>query len=464
MGSVSAPGSKVPVEQRDTGGRRLSLPGAIALIVGNVIGTGIFLLPATLAQYGTISIVAFLLVTLGAVCLAGVFGRLGRRMPSAGGPYAYARQGFGEFAGFLSAWSFWITAWAGNAGIAVAWVGYVNYFLHWENTLGKIVIALVGIWVPAIVNLTGVRNMGLFQIVTTVLKFVPLLFIGIVGMFFISSANFGPFIVGGANPIAAISLAGAVLLFIYSGIESVAIAAEKIVNPERNVGRASLFGTLACAVVYLLGTLAVMGNVPQPTLAASEAPFADAINNMFGGTIWGAVMAVIAIISGLGALNGWTLLVAEMPMASARDGLFPRLFTAENRNGTLWAGILIGSVLTSLVMVISYFGAENVFESILLIATFTTVVPYMFSAGAQLFWLVTRRGGDRTGLGRNITIAVIALLFGFWMIYGSGESAVFYGTIMLLVGIPVFVWAKASRGQYGPSDGGAERGSNAVPR
>lgn len=448
--------SRQPTEREDTGGGRLSLSGAIALIVGNVIGTGIFLLPATLAQYGTISIVAFLVVTLGAVCLAMVFGRLGRRMPTAGGPYAYARQAFGEFAGFLSAWSFWITAWAGNAGIAVAWVGYVNYFLHWESTLGKLVIALVGIWVPALVNLTGVRNMGLFQMVTTVLKFVPLLFVGIIGLFFVKGANFGPFIAGGTNPVAAISLAGAVLLFIYSGIESVAIAAEKIVDPVRNVGRASVFGTLACAVVYLLGTVAVMGNVPQATLENSEAPFADAINNMFGGSIWGAVMAVIAIISGIGALNGWTMLVAEMPMASARDNLFPAFFTRTNRNGTLWAGIVVGSVLTSVVTAAAYFGAENVFESILLLATFTTVVPYMFSAGAQLFWLVTRqRAIDRTGLGRDVTVSVVALLFCFWMVYGSGETAVFLGTIMLLVGIPVFVWAKASRGRYGPADSSA---------
>ncbi|MBG0816618.1 amino acid permease [Planomonospora sp. ID82291] len=441
------------------GGARLGLSQATALVVGNIVGTGIFLLPASLAAFGTVSILAFGIVTLGALALAVVFGRLGRRIPASGGPYAYAREGFGEFPGFLNAWSFWITAWAGNAGIAFAWVGYVVYFadaafgLDWSSVPAQVVIGLTGLWIPALINLAGVTKMGLFQLVTTILKFAPLIFVAIVGLFFIQADNFGPFNATDGSWIGAISVSAALVLFAYSGVESVSIVAEKVKDPERNIGRASIYGTLACAVLYMLGTVAVFGTVPHEKLVESTAPFADAINAMFGGSAWGVVMAAFAIISGIGALNGWTLLVAEMPMAAARDGLFPKMFTRMRNGNVPWVGIIVGTALTSITFVLA-FAAENAFNTILLLAAFTTVVPYLFSAAAQLFWLATgeRQAAARKGLAWNMTMAIVALLFSFWMIFGAGNDAVFQGTLMLLAGIPVYIWVKASRGEYGPRE------------
>lgn len=437
-------------------GRDLGLGAAIALVIGNIVGTGIFLLPASLAAFGTVSIIAMGLVTIGAIAMALVFGKLGARLPAGGGPYAYARDAFGEFVGFWNAWSFWLTAWIGNAAIAVAWVGYVQYFaqqvfgVNWNSTFAAIVIALVGLWIPAFVNLLGAKNMAAFQLVTTVLKFAPLLFIAVVGLFFIQGANFGEFNATDGSWIGAISLAGAVALFIYSGVESVAIAAEKIKDPVRNIGRASLIGVLACAALYMLSTVAVMGTVPHDQLVNSTAPFADALNNMFGGSIGGLAMAACAIVSGIGALNGWTMLVAEMPMAAAKDGLFPRMFTKESGRGAPVVGILVGTILTSAMLLVAYASA-NAFNTIVLLASFTTVIPYFFSAGAQLFWLMTgAREVHKRRLARDVTISVIALLFAFWMAFGSGADAVLGGTLMLLVGVPVYIWVKSRRGEYGP--------------
>ncbi|MFE3447976.1 amino acid permease [Nonomuraea sp. NPDC059194] len=437
-------------------GRSLGLGAAIALVIGNVVGTGIFLLPASLAAFGTVSIVAMGAVTVGAIAMAMVFGRLGARIPAAGGPYAYARDAFGEFAGFWNAWSFWLTAWIGNAAIAVAWVGYVQHFvrelfgLDWGATAAAIVIALVGVWIPAAVNLRGARNMAAFQVVTTVLKFAPLLFVAVVGLFFVQGANFGPFNATGGNLVAAVSLAGAVALFIYSGVESVSIAAEKVKDPVRNIGRASVIGVLACAVLYMLSTVAVMGTVPYARLTESSAPFADAINNMFGGSAGGVAMAACAIVSGIGALNGWTMLVAEMPKAAAQDGMFPDFFARESPRGAPVVGILVGSILTSLMLLVAY-SSKNAFNTIVLLASFTTVIPYFFSACAQLFWLVTGEREVRRGrLARDLVITVVALVFAFWMAYGSGAEAVLGGTLMLLVGVPVYIWVKSRRGEYGP--------------
>ncbi|MFC4909244.1 amino acid permease [Actinomadura gamaensis] len=439
-----------PGRELGAGGGRLGLPQATALVVGNIVGTGIFLLPVSLAAIGTVSFPVMIVTTVGAIALALVFGRLGERIPASGGPYAYARSAFGEFMGFWSAWSFWLTAWGGNAGISVAWVGYVNHFLHWDSTGGKIAIGLVGVWIPALINLTGVKNIGIFQSVTTVLKFVPLIFVGIVGLFFMKSGNFGPFNASGGSVWNAVSLSLGLILFIYSGMESVTIVAERIRDPERNVGKASVYGVLACGLMYLLATLAVFGNVPHDRLKGSSAPFADALNNMFGGSAWGNVMAVCAIISGIGALNGWTMLVAEMPMAAARDGLFPKAFAKLSGREAPVTGILVGTVLTTLMLLFAYASADT-FNTILLFASFTTAIPYFFSAAAQLFWLVTGgRDVSRARLAKDMTVAVLALVFSFAIVYSSGEQAVMLGILAMLIGVVVYIWTKARRGEYGP--------------
>ncbi|WP_344863654.1 amino acid permease [Planomonospora alba] len=430
---------------------KLGLPAAVALVVGNIVGTGVFLLPSSLAAYGTVSILSMGVVTIGAIALAVVFGRLGARVPASGGPYAYAKDAFGEFSGFWNAWSFWLTSWIGNAAMAVVWVNYVNYFLGWTSLGGQLALALVALWIPALINLSGVKNIGWFALVTAVLKFIPLVFVAVVGLFFIDGANFGGFNVTGGSWPAALSTAGALTLFIYSGVESATIVAEKVTDPVRNIGRASVYGVLICAAMYMLSTFAVFGTVPHERLVDSTAPFADAINTMFGGGVGGGVMAACAIVSGIGAINGWTMLVAEMPLAAARDGMFPKVFASENRRGAPAFGIVLGAALTSLVAVYNYFGTGSGFNQILLIATFTTVIPYFFSACAQLFWLVTgarRVSGAR--LGRDLAITTLAILFAFWMTYGAGMEAIFIGFLMMLVGIPVYIWVKAKRGEYGP--------------
>ncbi|GAA2473827.1 hypothetical protein GCM10010276_06040 [Streptomyces longisporus] len=195
----------------------LGLPAASALVIGSIIGTGVFALPSALAPYWPISLVAFVAVTLGALALAVTFGALSKRVPaSGGGPYVYAREAFGEFAGFLNAWSYWITAWAGNAAIVVAWVGYVEVFVNTGHRTGiSVLIALVGLWMPAAVNLGGVRNMGGFQVITTVLKFVPLVFMATVGLLFIDPDNFGSFNASRQSAPGAISAAAAIALFSY---------------------------------------------------------------------------------------------------------------------------------------------------------------------------------------------------------------------------------------------------------
>src|SRR5262252_1238813 len=266
-------------------GGGFGLPVAIALIMGSIIGVGIFNLPTSLAGIGPITLVSMGLTTIGAIALALMFAALSRRLPADGGPYAYARVAFGNVVGFFNAWSYWITAWAGNAGIAVGWVLYVEVFINkGQNKLITVLLVLVGLWLPAIINLSGVKNMGSVQLITTILKFVALAFMAIVGLFYIKSANFTPWNVSGQGAISAIGAGMAIALFSYIGVEVASVAAGKVRDPDKNVPKSTVLGTLACAVVYLLSLVAVFGIVPSAALQKATAPFSTAINAMFGGT------------------------------------------------------------------------------------------------------------------------------------------------------------------------------------
>lgn len=444
-------GASVPPAVASTTPHRFGLPTATALVIGSVIGTGVFALPSALAVFGPISLVAFVLVTIGAMALALTLGTLSKRVPGSGGPYVYARDAFGDFGGFLNAWSYWITAWAGNAAIVVAWVGYVEVFWNTSHAkLASVVIALVGLWVPAIINLSGVRNIGAAQLVTTVLKFVPLLFMATVGLLFIKFHNFGAFNASGTSATGAISAAAAIALFAYLGIETASVVAGRVRDPKRNVARATILGTIGCAVVYILGTVTVFGTVPNAALRKSSAPFTDSANAIFGGQWAGNAVAVAAIISGLGALVGWTLIVAEMPQAAARDRLFPARFGQQSRRGVPAFGIVVGTALASILTAVSYTSFSQVFITIVLLSVFTAVIPYLFSAAAQLYWLLTKgRGTNWPHLARDVLVSALALAFSFWSLAGSGYQAAYYGVICLFLGVPVYIWMKVGRREYG---------------
>ncbi|MFJ3924681.1 amino acid permease [Streptomyces sp. NPDC090022] len=429
--------------------RRFGLPVATCLVMGNIIGGGIFLLPASVAPFGTISLVAFGVLTAGAIALALVFGRLAERHPQTGGPYVYARAAFGDFAGFLAAWSYWITAWVSNAALAVAAVGYLAVLFPavGEHKLSMCLAALAVQWLPALANLAGTRYVGAVQLVATVLKFAPLLLVAVGGLFFFDPANLGPYRAGDSSAMGAVSAAAAILLFSYLGVESAAVSAGEVRDPARNVGRATILGTVGAAAVYLLGTVSVFGLVAHDTLVNSTAPFTDAVNAMFGGTWGGTVVAVAAVISMLGALNGWTLLSAQTPYAAARDGLFPKVFETKRR-GVPVVGVIVTVVLASALTVYNYTaGSKGVFEILVLVTTFTATVPYLLSTAAQIYFLASGRA-DRVDRGRLVRDAVLACLaFGFsmWLVAGSGYAAVYQGVLFLFAGVLVYAVMSARR-------------------
>jgi len=454
LGGPHQESARAPSE--DVKARSIGVTSATGLVIGSIIGIGVFTMPAVLAGAGTSSLVTLAVIGVGVVLLAVLFGQLTRRVPNAnGGLYAYARHEYGDFAGYVTGWCYWISAWAGNAAIVAAWVLYVDSLFGITNpsSWSNWGIALLGLWVPAAVNLAGVKNMAWFQNLTVVLKFLPLLFVAIVGWFFVKSANFGSFNASGGSLYTAIGIAAGVALFSFIGVEVAAITAKRVRNPRKNVGRASVYGTVACAILYVAVSAAVMGLVAHKALVGNTAPFVPAVEAIFGHSVWvGKLVAAVAVVSGIGALNGWTLVTTEVSRAVADDGLFPKFFSWTDRNDTAWFGILLAAILPSLLMLWSYNTKTGltVFTYLVDLTVVTVAIPYLMSACAQLTYLASRRRRvEGWLLARDLSIAGIGALFSMWVTFASGWAAVYQAMVLVLAGVIIYAFVAAWRERTG---------------
>lgn len=427
--------------------RVLGFTSAVAIVMGNMIGSGVFLLPASLAAYRGLSLVGWLLSAAGAVMLALVFAHLARQRPAAGGVYAYTRDAFGPAVAFLVAWGYWLSSTATLAALAVAFVGYLDPFIPWvvRAPAAAAALAVATIWVLVGVNIAGVREAGRLQVVTLVLKVLPLVLVGVGGLFFFRPAAFT------LPPAGEVSMAGQIVatmtltLWAFLGLETATIPAGSVKDPARTIPRATVIGTVAAAVIYIVSTVGVMSLVPVEALTTSTAPFADGARALFG-TGAGQLVAIGAAISCFGALNGWTLVTGQLPMAAAADGLFPPVFARLSSRGTPAASMVIAGVLASALVAMNYSrGLVDLFTFIILLSTLSTLVPYVFCSLAV--WLIP--GQPRLSTGAAV-VSALAFVYSMFAIYGSGADTVFYGFLLILGGLPVYVWMRHGRGPAGP--------------
>ncbi len=432
--------------------KKLGVWTCTALVVGNMIGSGVFLLPASLAPFGGLSLVGWAVTAAGSLMLALVFARLAERIPNAGGPYAYTRAGFGEFAGFWIAWGYWIALWTGNAAIASAFASYLTVFFPSlrDRPLVCGLAAVAAVWTMTWINCRGIRSAGTVQLLTTIAKLVPLVAVATVGLLWIDGRNFVPLNPSGQSTFQAVSQVATLTLWSFLGLESATVPAGEVEHPRRTIPLATVLGTGIASVVYILSTAAVIGAVPRETLANSTAPFADAASAMWGGWAYYAV-GVGAMVSCLGALNGWTLLQGRIPMAAARDGMFPARFGKLSARGVPAFAIVSSSVLMTAVLMLHYSGTQRltqVFQTIILLATFCNLLAYAFCA---LCPFVLPGEVDRAESSRrrrvHAVLAGLSFCYAGWTVYGAGAETVFQGFLLLLAGLPVFAWLKRERGK-----------------
>jgi basic amino acid/polyamine antiporter, APA family len=421
---------------------------ATALVVGNVIGSGVYMLPASLAPYGRSSLAGWLFTATGALLLAAVFAALSRAFPQDGGPYVYTRAAFGELAGFVVAWGYWISVWVGNAAIATGAVSYTSAFFPWIAGVpgASALVTIAVVWLLTFVNCRGVRAVGWVQAVTTVLELLPLLAVALVGGFYVRSENLVSF---GEAPLTLDGITGAATLALWAllGFESATVPADKVEDPARTIPRATMLGTVVTAFVCTAACCTVLLVVPKARLAASNAPFADAARLMWGEGA-AKLVAVFAAISAYGALNGWILLQGELPFAMARDGVFPRAFARESpRHTPVFALVTTSGLVTLLVLANFHASMAQVFTFMILLATSANLVAYLVCSLALL--VLMRRGalgGARRGTPGLAVAGGVGALYSLWAIAGAGKEAMAWGALLLIAALPIHAAMKWRRG------------------
>ena len=408
-----------------------------SLVVGNMIGSGIFLLPASLALYGLVSILGWLFASIGAILLAIVFGELSKIYNNEpGGPYKFTRNVFGEFPAFLVAWGYWISIWSTNTAIVVAFLGYLSVFIPSLNTspLYSIITGLSIIWLLTWINSKDIRTIGFIQKITVVLKVIPIILVGIIGIFFINLNNFNSLEIYNDFSFNSLTVTTTLTFFAFLGMESATIPSDKINKANSIIKKATIYGTIFTIIIYLLSSISIMGIIPPSTLAQSSAPFADAAEIIAGG-FSRKIIALGAIIATIGALNGWILIQGQIPMAASKDKLFPELFSKTNSNKSPVLGIILSSILISILLLFSYSKTlVEAFTFMIKLSTLSVITPYLFST-ASLAVLSKRK------LYRLI-ISFLAFIFSIWIIIGCGIETIKLGLIMLVAGIPFYFWFK----------------------
>lgn len=417
--------------------RPLGLWSAIALVVGSMIGSGVFLLPATLAPFGAASLLGWGVTLIGALMLALVYSWLSRSYTRSGGSYAYSRMGFGDGVGFLIAWSNWISMWCGNAALAVAFAGSLGAV--WPDATSTPVraaaCALSALWFCTLVNLAGIREAGRMQVLTTLLKLVPLVLFGAIGVFFVQESSFQPFNPSGQSLMTTTTAVAALTLWAFLGFEAATIPAGSIRDPQRTVPRATLAGMLIAGLATMLACTVVIGLLPADVLKDSAAPMADAARSLWGPAA-GIGIGVVATVSCFGALNGWVLLQAQVPLAASRDGLFPKVFARVDARGTPWFGLLLSSVLATALVAANYNTTlVRLFAFSILLSTAAALLPYAVSTAA---WL---RMNPASSAARKL-VAVLALAYSAWALVGTGTESLAWGGVLLLMGLPIYLWQR----------------------
>ncbi len=414
-------------------GHKLGLFAVIALVMGNMIGSGVFLLPASLAPFGWNAVLGWIVTTAGTLVLAWVLAALTRARPGARDPAGFVTEAFGELPAFLVGWVYWVSVWTAVVSIAVAAVSYLSSFIPAISTIpmGPALCAIALVWAMTLLNLRGVRAAGNFQIVTVVLKLIPLVAVIVIAALVLGTGK------GDIRPLVMAELNGtdlrgaaALTLFALLGFECASIAAARVENPAVNVPRATMWGTGLTGVLYLLVCSAIALMLPEAVAATSPAPFSTFVERYWSAGP-AALVTVFAIVSCVGAINGWVLLQGELPRAMAERGMLPHWFAATDSHGTPRRALLVSSVIATLCLLFNASKSmQGIYEFVLLLST--SAALWLYLACALAAWkMKVARGFALVGAG-----------YALWTLWGAGIEASGWSLVLMAAGIPLYLWAR----------------------
>ena len=424
--------------------KEISLFMATMLVCGNMIGSGVFMLPSTLAQVSGpgATIIAWILTTIGSVLIAISFANLGTKYPSTGGSYQYTKEAFGDFAGFLSAWLYWNGSWIGNAAIIVAITSYASAVIPiLNNPIASIIFSSSILWIFTLINLAGVKKAGKIQSFVTVFKIGFFALFIIVAFLNFDASNILPLYPDGKG-LSTVPLAATSTLWAFVGLESATVAAGELKDPEKNVRKSTIYGIIIAASIYLLISIGSMGAVNNAELAKSSAPLTDILTNTLGNGV-GKILTIAVVVCILGTIIGWLLSTARVGYAAGVDGVFPKFFgKVSNKTGAPVNSLIFGSVLVNVLLVMNFQkGMVDTFTFITILATLSYLPVYLLSVAAEM--MLSFKGESEFNFKifiKKSILPLLAFIYVIWTIYGSGAETVMWGFILMLIGIPVYIY------------------------
>ena len=421
---------------------------ATVLVAGNMIGSGIYLLPATLATVGGVSIFGWLVAALGAMLIAGVFSALAVLRPDVDGVADYARVGLGRYVGFQTGVAYWVSNWTGVIAISLAVTGYLTVFLPiLRAPLAAALCTICVIWLLTAANVIGARFVGKFGGATLVAGLFPVLAVGLFGWLWFDPRLFaGAWNVSGRPPLQAVQTSLLLIFWAFTGMESAIVAASLVRRPARNVPIATIGGVAVAAVVYMLASVAIGGIVPGSELARSSAPFAAAMLRMLG-PVAASLVALCAMLKAGGTACGITLLTAETTRASAATGYFPRFLSKIRPNGMPVTALLFLAALETVTILLTIsptIGRQ--FEVLIDISTVLTLVMYGWCA-LSLLRLSGEIAQPRWRMATRLC-AVLGVGFCLWVILSSELRLLIVSLAFIAVTVPAWIgvrWLARSR-------------------
>ncbi len=430
---------------------KLKLAALTALVVGSMIGGGIFSLPQNVAASSGAGamLIGWAITAFGMLMLAFVFQTLANRRPDIdGGVYGYARTGFGDFMGFNTAWGYWISAWLGNVSYMVVLFSALSYFfpIFGEgNTLAAVVCASALLWGLHFLILRGVQGAAFINTLTTIAKLVPLaIFVVLVALVFRLDQFRMDF--WGSPTLGSVldQVKGMMLVtvWVFIGIEGASIYSSRA-ESMRDVGRATVIGFFITLALLVAVSVLAMGILGQAELAQLKNPsMAGVLAKVVGP--WGAALINIGLVISVGgALLAWTLLAAELPYLGAKDGTFPTAIARENARHAPAAALWLTNGLIQLFLIITLF-AQGTYLALLSLATSMILVPYLLSAGYALLlaWRGETYADDPAARNRDLLIAMVATLYGVWLLYAAGLQYLLLSALLYFPGVFFFVKAR----------------------
>jgi APA family basic amino acid/polyamine antiporter len=400
--------------------------------VGVMIGSGIFLLPTVLAPYGWISLLGWLLTCSGTIVLSLVLARLAGTTDHAGGPYAYVKESFGDLAGFLIGWGYWVGVVFGVTAIAVGFAGYMGsvFPIFAANSLTQALVAAAGIGTLTWVNVKGVSEAASVQLALTILKIIPLIVIIGLGIIYGDIDNFPAFNPQDLPVTQALASTALLTMWAFIGIEAAVIATDDVENPKKTIPIAVVSAAVTVSCLYVGASIAIMFLVPSDVLALSESPFVDAASHM--GTGGALLIGIGALISTAGALNGNIFVMGQMAMAVAADGLAPAVIAKKNRGGAPAGVLIVSSVFSTALLVLNFTeGLVGAFSFLISMSTLSILAPYGLSAVAE-FKRSWRSAKGWAG------VALLSVIYTLIAAAGSGWHVFFLGLGLFLLGIPLY--------------------------